>query len=97
MQTFKRWPDYRKNLTNRLEILIMREHVLKLLSTEFADVDFTSSDTLVDDGILDSLILVELISTLSMEYGITIPYEEIIPDNFNSLDAIASLVERLRG
>lgn len=75
----------------------MKERILKLLEAEFADVDFTASDTLVDDGILDSLILVELISTLSMEYGITIPYEEIIPDNFNSIDAISDMVERLQG
>lgn len=73
----------------------MKEKILKLLNTEFTDVDFTSSDALVDDGILDSLILVELISTLSMEYGITIPYEEIIPENFNSVDAITNMVERL--
>lgn len=73
----------------------MKEKVLNLLSTEFADVDFTASEALMDDGILDSLILVELISALSMEYGIMIPYEEITPENFNSIAAISNLVERL--
>lgn len=75
----------------------MKEKVLKLLSEEFLDIDFTTTDALVDDGILDSLVLVELISTLSMEFGIEIPYEEIIPENFNSLDAITAMVERLQG
>lgn len=74
----------------------MKEKILKLLTEEFVDVDFTASEALVDDGILDSLILVELISTLSMEYGIVIPYEEIIPENFNSIDAITAMVERLQ-
>lgn len=74
----------------------MREELLQLLSTENPEIDFTASDELVDDGILDSLTIVSLIGTLSMEYGIDIPYEEIVPENFNSIDAMASMVERLR-
>lgn len=74
----------------------MREELLQLLSTENPEIDFTASDELVDDGILDSLTIVSLIGTLSMEYGIDIPYEEIVPENFNSIDAMAAMVERLR-
>lgn len=75
----------------------MREELLQLLSTENPEIDFTVSNELVDDGILDSLTIVSLIGTLSMEYGIDIPYEEIVPENFNSIDAMAAMVERLRG
>lgn len=74
----------------------MRDELLQLLSTENPEIDFTASDELVDDGILDSLTIVSLIGTLSMEYGIDIPYEEIVPENFNSIDAMAAMVERLR-
>lgn len=74
----------------------MRDELLRLLSTENPEIDFTASDELVDDGILDSLTIVSLIGTLSMEYGIDIPYEEIVPENFNSIDAMAAMVERLR-
>ena len=49
----------------------------------------------MDDGILESLVLVEIISTISLEMGILIPYEEIVPQNFNSLDAMAAMLERL--
>ena len=55
----------------------MNETILKLLTEEFPEVDFSASDTLVDDGILDSLTITGIIATLSMEFGITIPYEEI--------------------
>ena len=55
----------------------------------------TSSNTLVDDGILDSLTLTTIIAALTMEFGIVIPYEEIIEENFNSLDAMAAMVEGL--
>ena len=74
----------------------MEEKVLELLSEEFPEIDFTSSDELVDDGILDSLTITGIIAALSMEFGITIPYEEIVEENFNSIKGLASMVERLQ-
>ena len=74
----------------------MEEKVLALLSEEFPEVDFTSSEELVDDGILDSLTITGIIAALSMEFGITIPYEDIIEDNFNSISGLAAMVERLQ-
>lgn len=73
----------------------MKEQLLTLLKENFPEIDFTESDALVDDGILESIVLVEIISTISLELGILIPYEEIVPQNFNSLDAMAALLERL--
>ena len=74
----------------------MGEELLQLLSSENPEIDFAASDELVDDGILDSLTIVSLIGTLSMEYGIDIPYEEIVPENFNSIDAMAAMIQRLQ-
>lgn len=74
----------------------MNETILQLLTEEFPEVDFNASDTLVDDGILDSLTITGIIATLSMEFGITIPYEEIIEENFNSIEGLARMVERLQ-
>ena len=74
----------------------MEEKVLALLSAEYPEIDFESSDALVDDGILDSLTITGIIASLTMEYGITIPYEEIIEENFNSIAGLAAMVERLQ-
>ena len=49
-----------------------------------------------DSGILDSLTITGIIATLTMEFGITIPYEEIIEENFNSIQGLAAMVERLQ-
>ena len=70
----------------------MYNKVLALLQEEYPEVDFTSSDELVDEGILDSLTLTGIIAALSMEFDIEIPYDEIIEENFNS----AEMVERLQ-
>ncbi|MBQ1328122.1 MAG: acyl carrier protein [Eubacterium sp.] len=74
----------------------MEERILELLSEEYPEIDFESSDALVDDGILDSLTITGIIATLTMEFGITIPYEEIIEENFNSVQGLAAMVERLQ-
>lgn len=72
----------------------MKERLLKVLNEEFSDIDFMG-DGLVDNGVLDSLTLVGVISVLTQEFEKNIPYEEIIPDNFNSVDAMVAMLERL--
>ena len=42
----------------------------------------------------DSVTLVEIASELMDEFDIEIPYEEIMPENFNSIDAMSALVEK---
>ena len=75
----------------------MEEKILTLLSEEFPEIDFSASDALVDDGILDSLTITGIIAAQIMEIGIIIPYEEIIEENFNSIAGMARMVERLQG
>ena len=75
----------------------MKEKVLEVLKDVNPDIDFTSSDTLVDDGVLDSLTLTSIIAALTLEFDIVIPYEEIVEENFNSVDAMTAMVERLKG
>lgn len=48
-------------------------------------------------GALDSVAMVRLLSNLEAGFELTIPAEEITPDNFSSLRALAALIGRLRG
>ncbi len=72
----------------------MREKVLEVLAENYPEIDFESSDELVDDGTLDSLTVVGIISALSAEFDVELPYEEITPENFNSVDAMAAIYEK---
>ena len=74
----------------------MEEKILELLSEEYPEIDFTASEELVDDGILDSLTITGIIALLTIEFGIMIPYEEIIEENFNSVAGLARMVEKLQ-
>ena len=69
--------------------------LLDMLSDLHEDVDFESCDTLIDDGILDSFDIVTLITQINDEFDVTIPADEIVPENFNSAEAIWNLIRRL--
>ena len=72
------------------------ERLLEILSEIKEDVDFASCTTLVDDGILDSFDILQIIAALNDEYDISIPASEIMPQNFNSAEALYQMVQRLR-
>lgn len=72
------------------------EELLEILAEIKDDVDFENEDRLIDDGILNSFDILQIISALNEEYDISIPASEIIPDNFNSAEALLKMVERLQ-
>lgn len=71
------------------------EKVIELLSELHPEIDFSAEESLIDDGILDSLDIVSLVAAIDTEFGITVPAEEIVPENFNSAAALMELITRL--
>lgn len=74
----------------------MEKKILELLTEEYPQIPFTSSDKLVEEGIVDSLTITGIIAILTMEFDVMIPYEEITEANFNSIADITRMVERLQ-
>ena len=73
----------------------MMEKLLEILSSLHPDVDFSTAEGLVDEWILDSLDIVTLVTEIDAELGVTVPAEEILPENFNSAAALYDLITRL--
>ena len=71
------------------------EQLIAILSGLHPEIDFETTEDLIDDGILDSLDIVSIVSSVYSEFDITIPPEEIIPENFNSAAALMELITRL--
>ena len=71
------------------------DKVIEILTDLHPDVDFESEESLIDDGILDSLDIVSLVAAIDTEFGVTVPAEEIIPENFNSAAAIFAMITKL--
>lgn len=71
------------------------EKLLKILNDLHPEIDFENNDSLIDDGILDSLDIVSLVTEIYAEFDVTIPAEEIVPENFNSAQALMDLITRI--
>ena len=73
----------------------MKDTLLSILADIADGIDFDACTSLIDDGLLSSLDVLQLIGALNDEFDISIPATEIVPNNFNSVDAIAAMVTRL--
>ena len=69
--------------------------LLEILENLHPEVDFDTCTTLIDDKILDSFDIITIISEINEEFDVVIPAEEIVPDNFNSAQALYALVKKL--
>ena len=72
------------------------EELLEVLQDIKDDVDFETCTTLIDDHILDSFDILQLISALNDTFDISIPASEIVPENFNSAEALWKMVQKLQ-
>lgn len=71
------------------------EELLEILSDLHPEIDFMNHNALIDEGILDSFDIVTLISEINENFDVVISAEHIIPENFNSAEALYELIERL--
>ncbi len=60
------------------------------------DIDFEKETSLIDDGVLDSFDIISIVGELNMTYDIEINVEDLLPENFNSMEAIYELVCKLQ-
>ena len=71
------------------------EKLLSILNDLHPDVDFENNESLIDDGILDSLDIVTLVTEIHSEFDVASPAEEIVPENFNSAKALMELITKI--
>ncbi len=70
--------------------------IIEILSEMKPGIDFQSQVKLIDDKILTSFDIITLIAELDDSFGVTIGPGELLPEHFNSVPAIAELVESLQ-
>lgn len=71
------------------------EEILKVLQEVKPDFQFEGRTDLATSGDLDSFDIISLVSELNETFDIDIPVEAIVPENFDSLEAIEKLVNSL--
>jgi acyl carrier protein len=73
----------------------MQQKIIEILQDMHPEADLAHNTRLVDDGILDSMDIVTLITELNAAFEVSIPAMEIVPDNFNSAAAMADMIQRI--
>ena len=74
----------------------MKEQIIEVLKQIKAGVDYENEKNLVSDGILESFDIVTLISLLNNEFGIFITVADLVPENFESVETIENLINKLK-
>jgi acyl carrier protein len=57
----------------------------------------TANESFLENGIIDSTGVLELVSFLEQTYSIKVRDEELVPDNLDSLQKVAAFVQRKVG
>ncbi|MCA9731247.1 MAG: acyl carrier protein [Deferribacteres bacterium] len=69
-----------------------KETIRKFFGKELDNAGVGDDDSLLMAGIIDSLKMMDLITFLEKEFGVSIDDDELMPENFDSIDAIESFV-----
>ena len=72
------------------------DQLLDILNEINSDVDYEVCYTLIDDGILSSFDIVSLVGELNDAFDIDITPVDIVPENFNSAEAMWEMIQRLQ-
>ena len=73
------------------------EKLIQILTEACPGVEFDGQTALIDDGILGSLDIVTIVSEIMEEFDVEITVDDLVPENFNSVQAIMALIEARRG
>ena len=73
----------------------MREKVLEILEEINDEVLTYTGDNFIEDDILDSLSVIDLVAELEETFDIEINPKYIVEDNFKSVDTILTLLEQV--
>jgi acyl carrier protein len=72
------------------------EELLTILKTVCPNVDFLSERALVDDGLLSSFDIINIVTDINMAFSVEINVADLTPKNFNSAGAMLALIESFR-
>ena len=74
----------------------MRDTIIEILEEIKPGVDFENEAAIISSGILPSIKIVKLVNMLDDEFDISISADKLIPENFESVDAIERLITELQ-
>ncbi len=71
-----------------------KQTLLEILTDLHPDIDFETEKQLIEGNILDSFDIVTLVTEIGDSFDVEITAGELIPENFNSLEAMVELITK---
>ena len=68
--------------------------LLDILRDLHPDIDFETAEGLIDHKVLTSFDVVSIVAELSETYDVELGAVDIVPENFNSAQALFALIQR---
>ncbi len=72
------------------------EDLIRIMDEIRPDIDFTKENKLIDDGVLDSFDIISIVSEVNDFFGIELNVNDLLPENFNSADALFDLITKMK-
>ena len=71
----------------------MRKQIMEILTEICPGIDFENEKALIDDGLIDSLDIVAVVTELMEAFDVELGVDDLTPDNLKSVEAIEELIE----
>lgn len=71
------------------------EELLEVLKGIKPEIDFENEENLIEDELLDSFDIISIVAAIDDEFDVKITEKDIVPENFNSAEALYELIQRL--
>lgn len=71
------------------------KELLENLKSVCANIDFENCSNLVTGGVLSSLEIINIVTMIDDEYDIKLPVTELKPENFESVQSIFDMIQRI--
>ncbi|MBQ3392102.1 MAG: acyl carrier protein [Lachnospiraceae bacterium] len=72
------------------------DELLEILNDIDDSIDYENEKALIDDHLLDSFGIITLVSEIEERFDVEIDAAEMTPENFNSVEALWAMIQRLR-
>ncbi len=73
------------------------DKLLEILEDIRDDIDFDECTDLVDGKVLNSFEVLQIVSEIDDAFNIVIPAADVVAENFNSVEAMWKMIQRLGG
>ena len=72
----------------------MKKKIISILSELRPEFDFNEPLNFIEEGMLDSFDIINLVTALDSEFSISIDGLDVLPDNFSSVERIEALLKK---